>query len=183
MAPWARRWFHGPRRAFRAAFLVWLAAAAPAAAQTALTEHTLAAEPGAGPPTATLADAAWIQGHWVGEALGGEAEEVWLPAAGGQMPGMFRLVSDGEVAFYEIFTLVESGGTLVLRLKHFDPVLAGWEERDETVVFPLVDHDATTLWFDGLTMERLGPDAMTVWVAMEDPDGGVTEGEFAYRRR
>ena len=34
---------------------------------------------------ATIADAAWLEGRWVGEGLGGQAEEVWSPAAGGQV--------------------------------------------------------------------------------------------------
>lgn len=168
----------------------WLTAAlglvalgAPAQAQTSLTEHTVTADPEGPPPAATLADAAWIEGHWVGRALGGEVEEIWLPAAGGQMPGMFRLVSGGEVSFYEIFALVEEEGSLVLKLKHFDRALAGWEGQDEHVTFRLVKFDDATLWFDGLTMHRTGPDGLTVWVAMESRDGSVSEGEFAYRRR
>lgn len=169
--------------AVRALLLAALLAASPTLAQTPLTEHTVAADPDRPAPAATLADAAWIEGHWVGRALGGEVEEVWLPAAGGQMPGMFRLVSGGEVSFYELFALVEEDGSLVLKLKHFDRELAGWEGRDEYVTFGLVDLDDTTLWFDGLTMRRTGADELTVWVAMEARDGSVSEGEFAYRRR
>lgn len=30
-------------------------------------------------PTASLADAEWIAGHWRGEAFGGITEEIWSP--------------------------------------------------------------------------------------------------------
>lgn len=157
--------------------------AGDAVAQTPLTENTLTADEGAPPPAATLANAAWLEGHWVGTGLGAAAEEIWLAPAGGAMPGMFRLLDGDEVGFYELWALVEEDGTLVLRLKHFDAGMAGWEEKDEMVVFRLVDHDATTLWFDGLTMKRSGPDEMRVWVAMRSRDGTAGEGEFIYRRR
>jgi hypothetical protein len=130
--------------------LLGLGSPPDAAAQAPVSEHTVTYAPGDGPPAATLTDAAWIEGHWVGRGLGGRVEE---------------------------------GGSLVLKLKHFDPALSGWEGRDEFVSFGLVAFDDDTLWFDGLTMARTGPDALTVWVAMEGRDGGVSEGAFAYRRR
>ena len=171
------------RTALFSILLAWALAASALSAQTPVTEHVVAAEAGALSPPATLADAAWLEGHWVGTGLGADAEEVWLGPAGGAMAGMFRLLSQGEVQFYEIWALVEEEGSLVLRLKHFDRGMVAWEEREEMVVFPLVALDEKTLWFDGLTMKRDGPDALTVWVAMERADGTVTEGEFVYRRK
>lgn len=31
----------------------------------------------------------WLEGHWVGEGLGGEVEEVWRPERGGAMTCVF----------------------------------------------------------------------------------------------
>lgn len=155
--------------------------AAPAAAQTVQTEHTLAREEGSPPPAASMADVAWLAGRWVGEGLGAAVEEVWLPPAGGDMVGVFRLVRTGSPRFYELVTLVEEEGSLVLRLKHFGPDLVGWEAKDESVSFPLVRRDADTLWFDGLTIRRVGADRMRIWVALES-EGEVREALFEYRR-
>lgn len=162
-----------------AALGLWLAAA-PALAQDG--PHTLSLEGAASPP-ATLADAAWLVGRWTGEGLGGRVEELYLAPAGGAMPGIFRLTGpDDAVRFYEIMTLVETEGSLLYRLKHFRGDLTGWEERTETVDFPLVRADAEGLWFDGLTFRRLGPDAMEVWVRIGGGEGGPREARFSYVR-
>ena len=47
------------------------ALAAPAAAQDRQTERTFKERPGAARPPATIADMAWLAGHWTGQALGG----------------------------------------------------------------------------------------------------------------
>jgi hypothetical protein len=131
-----------------------------------------------------VAAVSWLAGHWVGEGLGAVAEETWLPPAGGAMAGVFRLVDDGAVRFYEIVTLVEESGSLVMRLKHFQPDLVGWEERDATVDFPLLRVSPDTLWFDGLTLARIADGAeMHVWVALESKGQEVSEALFTYRRR
>src|SRR5436190_19333601 len=70
-------------------------------------------------PPATLASVAWLQGHWEGEGLGGVSEELWSPAAGGVMMGMYRLLKDGKPTFYEFLMLVEENGTFAMKLKHF----------------------------------------------------------------
>ena len=51
--------------------LALLCAAASVQGQEKMTERTLKLGPGAKPPDATLADVAWLAGHWVGPALGG----------------------------------------------------------------------------------------------------------------
>lgn len=161
--------------------LVAAAAAAPANAQTAHTEHTLTPGEGTPRPRASISDVTWLAGRWVGEGLGAAVEEAWLPPAGGTMSGVFRLIRDGEVAFYELVTLAEVEGSLVLRLKHFGPMLQGWEARDESVSFPLVRRGDGVLWFDGLTIRRVGEDRMRIWVALEE-EGEVREALFEYRR-
>lgn len=150
-------------------------------AQEKLTEHTLQMAEGATGPSAKVTDFAWLEGYWQAEALGGTANEIWSAPASGTMVGMFRLVKDGEAAFYEIFTLTEEDETVVLRLKHFNSNLTGWEEKDETVDFPLVAFNKDQAWFDGLTYQRRGPDEIQVYLAMHTEDG-VREVPFAWKR-
>ena len=109
-------------------------------------ERTLALD-GKTSPTATIADVAFVQGTWSGEALGGFCEEVWSAPAGGAMLGMFRLVVEDEPKFYELLTIREEGPSLVLQLKHFDAKLIGWEEKDDTVSFPLVKVEDQRAYF------------------------------------
>jgi hypothetical protein len=159
-----------------------LALCTPAAAQTAATEHTLALDAHSPPAEATIADVAWLAGTWSGPALGGFAEEIWSEPAAGAMMGVFRLLRDEAVVFYEILTITESDGSLLLRLKHFDADLRGWEERDESVDFRLVHLEPDAAYFDGLTFLRPTPDELHIYVASTDDSGAVRELPFHLTR-
>ena len=137
--------------------------------------------PNAQSPAATVADVAWLQGHWKGNALGGQAEEMWTPPQDGVMLGMFRLIRDRKPSFYELLTMAEDQGTLVLNLKHFEPNLTSWEEKAESQRFRLVAKEPDRLLFEGMTFVRTSADAMTVYVATGEP-GKMTELRFDYRR-
>ncbi|MDX1418348.1 MAG: DUF6265 family protein [Rubricoccaceae bacterium] len=169
----------------RALLLLPLAAlVAAAAAQTRPSPNTLGLDPALPRPTAVADDLAWIAGHWQGEALGGYAEEIWATPRGGALMGVFRLVRNDAIAFYEILTIAEDDdGSLTLRLKHFNADLTGWEAQHDVVRFPLVRLDPDAAYFDGMTIRRDGPDALTVVVAVERDQGGDAEAVFHYRRR
>lgn len=172
-------------RSVRLSFLLVLLvtlSTVPSQAQEGPTAHTRALPPGTSSPPASIDIMAWLEGHWVGEALGGVSEEYWSAPRAGVMLGMYRMVRDGAPSFYEILTIGEEDGTLVLRLKHFAPDLTGWEAKDETVDFRFVGVEDGRVYFDGMTFEPQGDDAMTIYLAMHDADGAVREGVFAYRR-
>lgn len=133
-------------------------------------------------PKAGLKDMAWMEGHWQGKALGGTTEEIWSPALGGSMMFSFRLIKDGKVTFYELGHVVEYEGSLLFQLKHFGADLHGWEAKDETEDFKLVSLEEGKLYFDGLTLERNGPDAITIYVLMEHKNGSTEELAFPYKR-
>jgi hypothetical protein len=140
----------------------------------------------AGPP-ATLADAEFITGAWVGEGIAGaEAGETWSPAAGGQMVGHFyQLQTDGAVMFYELITLAPDGeGSLVMRLKHFAPDLAGWEaqEAEAAEAFPLTAVGEDRLEFSGLIYQLLEDGSLKVSVVTQTSSGDPETLEFLFRR-
>lgn len=135
-------------------------------------------------PAATLADISWLSGSWEGEGIeGAPALEAYAPAAGGQMVGHFRqLNKDGTVMFYELITIVEQGGTLAYRLKHFNADLTGWEEKEKVVSFPLTERKGDRLDFSGLVYERTGKDTMTASVKVSE--GGKEQTLiFRFRRK
>ena len=100
----------------------------------------------------------------------------------GAMMGMFRLVKEDKVVFYEFFHLAEDSGTLILRLKHFHPNLKGWEEKDATIDFPLVRLGNEELIFEGMTFKKSGPDSILVTVMIGSRTGPAREEKFQYRR-
>jgi len=171
-------------RAVLVATLVALAATAASAQQT-LTPNTLRLGPGEPSPPIALAEMAWLTGHWKGEGLGGQFEEVWTAPKNGVMVGLYRGLKNDAPVFYEILTLSEVKGSLEFRLRHFHPDLKGWEEKDQTVAMPFVARRDGVLHFDGMAFKRMGPDAITVYLAIEDHDGGgkpPREATFAYTR-
>ena len=95
--------------------------------------------------------------------------------------GAFQLISKGNISFYVLMTIVEENGSLVLRLKHFDSKLHGWEEKDETEDFELLKMDDKVAFFDGLTFEYVSRKSMNVYVAIGDGNK-VEEAKFAYKK-
>lgn len=142
-------------------------------------EHTLRFDESAGSPPATLDQIAWIAGHWRGTAFGGTTEEVWTPPMGKSMMGSFKLVQGEEVAFYELCSISEENGTLLLRIKHFSRDFKGWEEKDDSEEFRLIKITDTRAYFDGLTFEKTGPDQLTIYVII-DHEGETEEVPFPY---
>jgi hypothetical protein len=123
----------------------------------------------------SVQDLAWLAGRWVGEGFGGQCEETWNPALGGEMVGTFRLLNgDGQVEFYELMTLKPHGDSVVLRLVHFTSELVPWEKPGETMDFHLIEIDGTTAWFGGLTLHVEG-DQLVVYLAMSNGDSQVRE--------
>lgn len=142
-----------------------------------ITPNTLSFDKDTNPPKTTLADVKLLIGHWRGEFLGGMAEEIWLPPAGGSMLGVFRLYKDEQVLFYEIMIMVEEEDGVILRLKHFHPDFRGWEEKDGSVSFRLVKVGKDAVWFDGLTYYREDV-SLRGFIAIRQKDGRMTEESF-----
>jgi len=121
---------------------------------SAQAQETRLGEAGSVSPPASLAEAGWLIGQWRGTGIGGApAMESWLPPTGNTMVGTFiQQDEDGAVRFTEHLYLMEEGGSLVLRLKHFNPDLTGWEEKDDLLTFRLLALEPCALFFHALTL-------------------------------
>ena len=133
-------------------------------------------------PPATLAAVGWLEGHWLGEGLGGVSEEIWSPPRGGVMMGMYRSLKQDRPSFYEFLMLVEENGTLVLKLKHFNPDFSAWEEKAAVVSFKLVAVEERAVHFDGLSFIRERDDTLRIYLLLRDKAGPVREEAFTLRR-
>lgn len=133
------------------------------------------------PGKGKVEDLSWIEGVWVGTGLGGDCEEVWMPAVDGQMIGTFRFWAEGKLVFSEFMNIVQEGETFSLKLKHFNPDLSPWEEKDQWTTFQLVEIGENFVSFNGLTMQRIG-DEMILQLALTE-DGLRTIEEFRYTKK
>jgi hypothetical protein len=108
------------------------------------------------PGKGKVEDLSWIEGVWVGTGLGGDCEEVWMPAVDGHMIGTFRFWEDGKLVFSEFMNIIQEGETFSMKLKHFGPDLSGWEEKEEWTTFELIELGEKKAWLNGMTIERKG---------------------------
>ncbi len=143
--------------------------------------NTISFKEGETSPKADLSAIEWVAGAWRGEAFGGITEEVWTPPLGGSMMCVFKLVVNEQVRFYEIVTISEENETLILRLKHFNADLTGWEEKNVTVDFKLVKVSDNKVFFDGFTFEKISEDEINIYVVV-DNQGKRSEVKFNYHR-
>jgi hypothetical protein len=148
--------------------------------QEPLTENTLRLAEGASSPPAEISDVSWLSGYWRGTGFGGDLEEIWSRPAGDRMHGIFTLATGGKPVFSEAMQLVEEDGSLVLKVKHFNPDFTGWEEKDDFVRFRLVRLSENEAYFHGLTFRR-NSDTLVISIVMTR-DGERTEHELAFER-
>lgn len=148
--------------------------AAPAAAQ-----NTRSLDGGISPP-ASIDQLSWLAGSWVGTGMGAEVTETYSAPFGGRITGHFAMADGkGGVAFTEIVDYVPLGASLACRVRHFNPDMSGWEDQTgKPVVFPLVAIEKDRWFFDGMTIERTGPDTITTWVRISQKG---TEKEVSFR--
>jgi hypothetical protein len=132
----------------------------------------------------------WIAGHWQGELWGGKLEEIWTEAEGDCMMGMFRFVKDNKVKFYEFLTIEQESEGPVLKLKHFNRGLKGWEEKEVSIDFPLISSTTNEVLFqrrekDTPTkmMFRLKDNETLVVILENLKDGKWVAEEFLYKRK
>lgn len=154
--------------------------AAPLSAQ-----ETRVGEAGFVSPPATIADAAWLIGQWSGEGIGrAEAHESWLAPSGTTMVGSFvQEKADGGIMFTEHMYLMEQDGSLVVKLKHFNADLTGWEDKDGMVTFRLLAAEPCALYFNALTYRCDGEGQMVVAVRMKSEGPTPTELVFRFTRQ
>ena len=167
-------------RFFVVIFLASMATAACAAEPR--TEHTYQLAPDESRPVATLKDASWLVGSWTGTAFDGRFEEVWNPPSAGTMVGLFKLLGDDGVAFYELLLLSVEEGTLSLKVKHFSADFSAWEEKPDFVNFQLVKKEDHALHFGGLSFYKKGDDAIDAYIVIRDGET-TTEHHLQYERR
>lgn len=122
--------------------------------------------------SASVSDFAWLQGAWAGTFKDDAIEEQWSGEQCGTMMGMFRWMREGQIRFYELILIEPAGDGVMLRLKHFNPGLVGWEEKEKAVEFALTAWDGKKAVFYELNVPK------TIWMVYHRPDDGTLEVWF-----
>jgi hypothetical protein len=74
----------------------------------------------AGPP-AKISDLAWMTGNWAGMLGPNQLEENWIMGEGGSIAAMVRMTGAGVTSMFEMITVEEVEGSLVLHVQQWDP--------------------------------------------------------------
>ena len=135
-------------------------------------------------PAAQIEEFSWLAGQWQGKGIGGNlALESWLSPTGDTMVGTFvQTNAEGNIQFTEHMYLLENEGSVTFRLKHFNPDMTSWEEREKYVTFRLLEVEHCAAYFAGLTLRCDGEDGLLVAVRMREKDGEISELIFLFRR-
>lgn len=166
-----------------------LALSTPLHAQQALETRKVADDVES--PAATAVQLDWLVGSWSGPGVRGEpAMESWTAPVGGTMVGTFiQTNAEGSIWFTELMYIrpveIAGGESLEIAIKHFNPDLTGWEEKDEVERFRLVAIEECAAYFQTLTIrcadENAPGEGLVVAVrAGTDKAGNVNELVFRY---
>jgi hypothetical protein len=150
-------------------------------------QATPAPGPAAAPAPATLADVAFMAGHWLGGEEGDVSEEVWTAPEGDSMLGLWRYVSKGQARVFELLSLKAEPDGVLLRLRHFDPRLVAREEKETPLVLRLIRHAPGEAAFEGAAVGGTGQVRLTY---RRDGEAGLVSvlekagrrDEFRFRR-
>lgn len=131
------------------------------------------------PTTAPAHSFAWLCGDWTGSGFGGNVQELWLPAEGNAMVGVFRLMQNDAVNFYELMTIEQLPEGAVMRLKHFHADLKGWEAKDEVLTWPAEILGEHSVRFGPVDYTLTGPNTMAVVVRIKGEEDAM---KLTFRR-
>ena len=141
---------------------------------TLLASQSLAAG-----PAATIDQLSWMTGNWAGQLGPNQLEENWIATEGGSIAAMVRMTGSGSTSMFEMITIEEMDGSLVLHIQQWDP---GFQPRTESAQkMELEEITANSVKFRAVSeggMATLGyshPDDNSFIIHVGRPDGNVLD--------
>ena len=138
-------------------------------------------------PVRDIKDLAFMAGKWTTKGEWGDMEENWSAPFGNSMMCSYRCVKNGKVVFYEFIVIEQQPSGPVMKLRHFNPGLIAWEDKDKPYDYPLMFLDENVARFErpdkktALTFQRIGDDQLKVILERQDKDGKWVQDEFNYK--
>lgn len=115
-----------------------------------------------------LSSLEWIIGNWHTKTENGTMEEYWYPVLGDAMAGWFRWKKDDAIFLYEFMLFQEIEKHVVLKIKHFDANLEGWEENHAWIHYEAWISEPNKVIFKAAAPEH------TPWLIYEKIDSKLT---------
>lgn len=130
-------------------------------------------------PDASIEQLDWMTGNWAGMLGPNQLEENWIATEGSSIAAMVRMTGNDATSMFEMITIEEMDGTLVLHIQQFNP---GFEPRTEAPQEMILEEiTANSVKFRAVSeggMASLGyshPDAETFIIHVGQPNGNVLD--------
>lgn len=134
-----------------------------------------------------VSELTFLEGWWQMTEGDSWTEEIWTAPKSDSVLGIAREIRNGKTVFYEILAIEQDESGPVMKLRHFNHALIGWEDKESPVLLPLVSLTANEAVFERadkqvrLTYRRTAPD--TLYAMLErTKDGKKRTLEFTYKR-
>ena len=130
-------------------------------------------------PAATIEQLDWMTGNWAGQLGPNQLEENWIATEGSSIAAMVRMTGGDATSMFEMITIEEVDGSLVLNIQQWDPGFKPRTEAPQTM--ELEEITANSVKFRAVSeggMATLGyshPDAETFIIHVGRPDGNVLD--------
>jgi len=118
----------------------------------------------------------WMTGEWIGDGFGGISYGTWSAPINDIMLGTYRHTSDGKNNFFELFTIAKNEeGQFEMKLRHFNPDMTAWEDKEGQLIWPLKSHAENKVTFGPCTYELIAPGKMKITLLMDNDGKQETE--------
>jgi|TARA_B100000378_G_scaffold45954_1_gene34388 hypothetical protein len=145
-----------------------------------LSSFTLAAG-----PAASIEQLDWMTGNWAGNLGPNQLEENWISSEGNSLMAAVRMTGNDATSMFEMITIEEAEGSLVLHIQQWDP---GFVPRTESAMeMELTEITGNSVSFvnvSGFGMPTLGyshPDSETFIIHVGQDGGGSFDIELKAR--
>ncbi|MEZ4935977.1 MAG: DUF6265 family protein [Crocinitomicaceae bacterium] len=126
------------------------------------------------PPKMNISKMGWIEGNWKSSGEKITIQENWSRNGAYSMMAVASIYEQNKIIMFEICTITQEKGTLILRIRHFDSHLKAWEEKDQPKVLPLIKEEKNRIYFHGYTFEKTAKDQLTLYIQSNPSDQLLT---------
>ena len=145
-----------------------------------LSSFTLAAG-----PAASIEQLDWMTGNWAGNLGPNQLEENWISSEGNSLMAAVRMTGSDATSMFEMITIEEVEGSLVLHIQQWDPgFVPRTESAMEMELTEITGNSVSFVNISGFGMPTLGyshPDSETFIIHVGQDGGGSFDIELKAR--
>ena len=145
-----------------------------------LSSFTLAAG-----PAASIEQLDWMTGNWAGNLGPNQLEENWISSEGNSLMAAVRMTGNDATSMFEMITIEEAEGSLVLHIQQWDPgFVPRTESAMEMELTEITGNSVSFVNISGFGMPTLGyshPDSETFIIHVGQDGGGSFDIELKAR--